>query len=76
MLNGQVYERLTSMEYKLLEHDKKFEEVFNRLQLEENIKKANNKILIIDNYIDDSVLKMLGKKKKYIVKNRLSYLYI
>ncbi|MCI8393540.1 MAG: hypothetical protein HFJ23_07300 [Clostridia bacterium] len=76
MLNGQVYERLTSMEYKLLEHDKKFDEVFNRLQLEENIKKANNKILIIDNYIDDSVLKMLGKKKKYIVKNRLSYLYI
>ncbi len=76
MLNGQVYERLTSMEYKLLEHDKKFDEVFNRLQLEENIKKENNKILIIDNYIDDSVLKMLGKKKKYIVKNRLSYLYI
>ena len=76
MLNGQVYERLTSMEYKLLEHDKKFDEVFNRLQLEENIKKANNKILIIDNYIDDSVLKMLAKKKKYIVKNRLSYLYI
>ena len=27
------------------------------------IKKANNKILIIDNYIDDSVLKMLAKKK-------------
>lgn len=29
MLNGQVFERLTSMEYKLLEHDKKFDEVFN-----------------------------------------------
>jgi len=27
------------------------------------IKKANKKILIIDNYIDDSVLKMLTKKK-------------
>ena len=87
MLNGQVYERLTSMEYKLLEHDKKFDEVFNQLQLEENIKqriffdgqiydaysiiidiikKANNKILIIDNYIDDSVLKMLGKKKSNV----------
>ena len=84
MLNGQVFERLTSVEHKLLEHDKKFDEVFNQLQLEENIKqriffdgqiydaysiiidiikKANKKILIIDNYIDDSVLKMLTKKK-------------
>ena len=84
MLNVQVFERLTSVEHKLLEHDKKFDEVFNQLQLEENIKqriffngqiydaysiiidiikKANKKILIIDNYIDDSVLKMLTKKK-------------
>ena len=75
------------MEYKLLEHDKKFDEVFNRLQLEENIKqriffdgqiydaysiiidiikRAKNKILIIDNYIDDSILKMISKKKKYV----------
>ena len=38
MLNGQVLDRLTNMEYKLLEHDKKFDEVFNQLQLEENIK--------------------------------------
>ena len=87
MLNGQVFERLTSVEHKLLEHDKKFDEVFNQLQLEENIKqkiffdgqiydaysiiidiikKANNKILIIDNYIDDSILKMLTKKKKNV----------
>ncbi len=81
--NGQIFERLTNIEYKLLEHDKKFNEVFNQLQVEENIKqkiffegqiydaysliidiikKANKKILIIDNYIDDSVLKMLTKK--------------
>ncbi len=87
MINGQVFERLTSMEYKLLEHDKKFDEVFNQLQLEENIKqriffdgqiydaysviidiikKANKKILIIDNYIDDSILKMLAKKKNNV----------
>lgn len=87
MINGQVFERLTSVEHKLLEHDKKFDEVFNQLQLEENIKqriffdgqiydaysiivdivkKANNKILIIDNYIDDSVLKMLAKKKNNV----------
>lgn len=28
------------------------------------IKKAKQKILIIDNYIDDSILKMLSKKNK------------
>lgn len=87
MINGQVFERLTSVEHKLLEHDKKFDEIFNQLQLEENIKqriffdgqiydaygvivdiikRANNKILIIDNYIDDSVLKMLAKKKNSV----------
>ena len=85
--NNQIFERLTSVEYKLLEHDKKFDEVFNLLQLEENIKqriffdgqifdaysliidiikRANNKILIIDNYIDDSILKMLAKKKNNV----------
>ncbi len=78
-LNGQVFERLTSMEYKLLEHDKKFDEVFNQLQLEDNIKqriffdgqiwdsysliidiikKANNKILIIDNYTESKIRKL------------------
>lgn len=87
MLNGQVFERLTNVEYKLQEHDKKFDEVFNQLQLEENIKqrvffdgqiydaysiiidiikRANTKILIIDNYVDDSVLKMLTKKKSNV----------
>lgn len=85
--NGQLFERLTSVEYKLLEHDKKFDQVFEQLQHEENIKqkiffegqiydaysliidiikKANKKILIIDNYIDESVLKMLTKKNKEV----------
>ena len=87
MLNGQVFERLTNIEHKLSEYDKKFDEVFNQLQLEENIKqriffegqiydayslivdiikKANMKILIIDNYVDDSILKMLTKKKNNV----------
>jgi len=87
MINGQVFDRLTNIEYKLLEHDKKFSEVFNQLESGENvkqrvffegqiydaysllidiIKKANKKILIIDNYIDDSVLKMLTKKKNNV----------
>ena len=85
--NGQVFERLTNVEYKLLEHDKKFDEVFNQLQHEENIKqkiffegqiydaysliidiikKANRKILIIDNYVDESVIKMLTKNNKMV----------
>lgn len=84
MINGQVFERLSNVEYKLIEHDKKFDEVFNQFQLDNNIKqqiffngqiydaysliidiikRANKKILIIDNYIDDSILKMLAKKK-------------
>ena len=87
MMNGQVFERLTSVENKLSEQDKKFDIIFDQLQLEENIKqrvffegqiydaysliidiikKANKKILIIDNYIDDSVLKMLTKKKNNV----------
>lgn len=85
--NGQVFERLTHVEYKLLEHDKKFDEVFNQLQKEDNIKQkiffegeiyeaysliidiireSKSKILIIDNYIDDSILKMLAKKNKNV----------
>lgn len=83
--NGQLLQRLTTVENKLIEHDKKFDEIFNELQHEENIKqkiffegqiwdsyslivdiikKAKKKILIIDNYIDDSILKMLSKKNK------------
>ena len=87
MQNGQVFERLINVEYKLLEHDRKFDTVFNELQqrditkqriffdgqiyeayslIIDIIKKANKKILIIDNYIDDSILKMLTKKKNNV----------
>ena len=87
--NGQVFQRLTNVEYKLLEHDKKFDQVFNELQKDKEaefkqkiffdgqiydaysliidiIKTAKNKILIIDNYVDDSILKMLQKKNKNV----------
>ena len=85
--NGQMFERLTNDEYKLLEHDKKFDEVFDTLQVKEEmtqkiffegqiydaysliidiIKKAKTKITIIDNYVDDSILKMLTKKNKNV----------
>ena len=85
--NMQVIERISNVEYKLLEHDKKFEELFSQFQLEDGfkqriffngqiydaysiiidiIKKAKIKILIIDNYIDDSILKMLQKKNENV----------
>ena len=87
--NGQIFSRLTTVEYKLLEHDKKFDQVFNELQKEEEkefkqkiffegqiyeaynlvislIKKAKENILIIDNYIDDTILEMLSKKNKNV----------
>lgn len=85
--NGDIFNRLTNVEYKLLEHDKKFEEMFNKFRHEENIiqkiffegqiwdsysliidliKRAKYKITIIDNYIDDSILKMLSKKNNNV----------
>ena len=88
-LNGKLFKRLTNVECKILEHDKKFDLVFNELQKDEKmefkqkiffdgqiydaysliidiIKKAKQKILIIDNYIDDSILKMLSKKNQKV----------
>lgn len=86
----------SKMDKKFIEQDKKFDIIFDQLQLEENIKqrvffngqiydaysiiidiikKANKKILIIDNYIDDSVLKMLAKKKKIIFLFNKKHLY-
>lgn len=87
--NGQIFERLTTIEYKMLEHDKKFDEVFDELQRNKNeefkqqvffngqiydaysliidiIKTVQKKILVIDNYIDDTILKMLTKKNKNV----------
>ena len=85
--NGQVFQEINTMKNKLLEHDQKFDMVFDELQSKKEkefnekiffdgqiydsysliidiIKTAKNKILIIDNYIDDSILKMLAKKNK------------
>ena len=86
-LNGQVYERLTNMENRLIEQDKKIKDLFEKFDKNETInqriffkgqiwdsyeliidiiKTAKNKILIIDNYIDDTILKMLQKKEKNV----------
>ena len=90
-INKSLFEKVVSIENKMdkkfIEQDKKFDIIFDQLQLEENIKqriffqgqiydayslivdiikKASKKILIIDNYVDDSVLKMLAKKKNNV----------
>jgi len=89
--NKNLFEKVINIENKMdkkfIEQDKKFDIIFDQLQLEENIKqriffdgqiydaysliidiikKANKKILIIDNYVDDSILKMLAKKKENV----------
>lgn len=85
--NGHVFQEINSLKCKLLEHDKKFDEIFDELQKNKNlefkqkiffngqiydsysliidiIKKAKEKILIIDNYIDDSILKMYQRRSQ------------
>ena len=86
-VNGPVFERLSTLEYKQIENEKKFDEIFDLMQNNKNIKqkiffegqvwesynliiniikKAKNNILLIDNYIDDSILEMLAKKNKNV----------
>ena len=83
--NKDIFKRITTVEYKMLEYDENFEKIFNALESKkiekqkiffngeiydsysliiDLIKEANNKIIIIDNYIDKSILDMLVYKKE------------
>ena len=85
--NKDIFKRITTMEYKMLEYDENFEKIFNALEpkkLENQkiffdgeiydsysliidlIKEANIRIIIIDNYIDKSILDMLVYKKENV----------
>ena len=85
--NKDIFKRLTTVEYKLLEYDENFEKIFNALEpkkLEKQkiffngeiydsysliidlIKEAQEKIIIIDNYIDKSILDILIYKKENV----------
>ncbi len=85
--NKDIFKRLTTVEYKMLEYDENFEKIFNALEpkkLENQkiffngeiydsysliidlIKEANGRIIIIDNYIDKSILDMLIYKKENV----------
>ena len=85
--NKDIFKRLIMTEYKILEHDSKIDELFDKLEpkkLEKQkiffygeiydsysliidlIKEANTRIIIIDNYIDKSILDMLIYKKENV----------
>ena len=87
--------RLNKTEDKLLEHDLKFEQLFNYLAKNEIpqkgvfydgqifhawlfvsnlIKSAQKSIILIDNYVDDTVLSLFTKKKKIRKLKELIYL--
>lgn len=57
MINGQVFERLTNMEYKLLDHDKKFDEVFNKLGA--SIKDLGKKCFAINKIEDKKIIEKI-----------------
>jgi hypothetical protein len=83
--NAQVFQRLETIEYKLLESDLKFEDIYSKLEekaLQPKqgiffdgqiydayeficglIKSAKTRIVLIDNYVDETVLTMLDKRE-------------
>ncbi len=64
MINGQVFERLTNMEYKLLEHVKKFNKEYPILKVAKT-NKFHDRFIVIDNkemYHLGASIKDLGKK--------------
>ena len=85
--NANIFNRLTKVEYKLLENDERFDILFNRLDGKEElieklfydgqiydayslliniIRKAKEKIIIIDNYIDKTILDILIYKNENV----------
>lgn len=54
--NGQVFERLTTMEYKLLEHDKKFDEVKELYHCGASIKDLGKKCFGINKIEDKNIV--------------------
>lgn len=82
--NAQVFQRLDRIEYKLVESDHKFEDLYSKLEekslepkqgifydgqiydsytfVNSLIKSATKRIVLIDNYVDETVLTMLDKR--------------
>lgn len=86
--NAQIFQRLDTVETKLINHEIKFEEVFKAIENKELkpekgiffngqifdaykfiadlIRTAKTSIILIDNYIDDSVLTLFTKRNKEV----------
>lgn len=86
--NAQIFQRLEVVETKQIEHDNKFDEIFDALQsrdikpekgiffdgqifdsykfVSDIIRTASTSIVLIDNYVDDSVLTLLSKRNKNV----------
>lgn len=82
--NAHVFQRLETIEYKLLESDHKFEDIYAKLEEKslkpqqgiffdgqifdayelvcKLIRTAESRIILIDNYVDESVLSILDKR--------------
>ena len=83
---AQLFQRIDRTEQKLLDHDTKFDELFNLIEerglkpdkgiffdgqifdaytfVSDIIRTAQESIILIDNYVDDSVLTLLSKRKE------------
>jgi hypothetical protein len=86
--NGKIFHRLDIVERKQIEHDKKFDQIFDAIQskgikpekgiffdgqvfdaykfVSDLIRQADKSIVLIDNYIDDSVLTLFSKRNKNV----------
>ena len=85
--NKAIFNKITTIEYKLLDHDEKIDKIFNALEpkkiekqriffngeiydaysiIIDLIKRSNKRIIIIDNYIDKTILDMLVYKKNNV----------
>jgi len=84
MSNASLFHRLDKIEFKQLEADQKFKEIFKALEndklhsekgifyngqvfdayafVSDIIRTAKNSIILLDNYVDDTVLTLLGKR--------------
>jgi hypothetical protein len=86
--NAQLFQRMDRTEQKLLEHDTKFDKVFNLIEKKEItpekgiffegqifdaykfvsdlVRSAKKSIILIDNFVDDSVLTLFIKRNKNV----------
>ncbi len=84
--NAQIFQRLDTVERKQIEHDKKFDKIFDAIEskiikaekgiffegqifdaykfVSDLFRSASKSIVLIDNYIDDSVLTLFSKRNE------------